>query len=155
MYVLSLSLIVEVPCLTVFVSRIECDLGYPSTNPFARMWSFVTEQRQPRLGQKAEQGRSLIWPRRHENGNAAMSLYSYLYLSILTFALILLLVPHTSHSHHLHAVSMSALPITHSIHSFSCKFHSLHLPLGVAKHHPAANDAVCSPPFISLHSIIF
>jgi hypothetical protein len=61
-------------CLMVFVSRIERDLGYPSTNPFAGMRSFVSEQ--CRHWDKKQSKTALIRPRRHENGNATMSLYS-------------------------------------------------------------------------------
>jgi hypothetical protein len=42
----------------VFISRIKCNLGYPSTNPSAGMRSFVTEQGRSSLGAKAEHCRS-------------------------------------------------------------------------------------------------
>jgi hypothetical protein len=58
MYVLFYSSKEKVFCLKVCVSRLERDLGYPSTNPFAGMRSFVTERPGPGLGQKAEQCRS-------------------------------------------------------------------------------------------------
>ena len=43
---------------TMFISRIERYLGYPPTNPFAGMRSFVTEQGRSSLGTKAEHCRS-------------------------------------------------------------------------------------------------
>ncbi len=39
--------------LMVFLSRIERNLGYPPTNPFAGMWSFVTETRPIQSGNKS------------------------------------------------------------------------------------------------------
>jgi hypothetical protein len=41
-----------------FISRIERNLGYPPTNPFAGMRSFVIEQGRSSLGTKAERCRS-------------------------------------------------------------------------------------------------
>jgi hypothetical protein len=76
MYVLFYSSLEKVVCLKVCVSRLERDLGYPTTNPFAGMRSFVTERPRPGLGQKQSNAALLMKPRRHEDGNATMSLYS-------------------------------------------------------------------------------
>ena len=136
----------------MFISCIERNLGYPPTNPFAGMWSFVIEQGRSSLGTKAEHCRS----RDKDPEDTKMEMPQCPYI----FNVYLLILTPAYNAHSLVAAShipflsssayISALPIPPFILAQIALFRR-----GlVCKHYPGANDAAYSLTFIVLYSIM-